>query len=114
MAEITAEVRRANITHWKFQDRMMAEQGFPRVLRMRASRKPRAYEHIDGYWRISTARAHKWKLEHWTGRWYYPPAAPAVGLKIWAPVPKLFDTPLAVALWFHLVTVGGKPKEWMP
>lgn len=111
--EITPEERRANIMRWKFQADMMAEQGFTKSWRRTASGKPRAYEHSGGCWRISTARGGKWKLEQWTGRTYYPPGYTAFGYKIWHLVPKQFDTPLAVALWFNLIARGGKLKGWM-
>lgn len=113
-AEITREQRVANIRHWKFQADLMAGHGFTKSWRQTASGKPRAYEHSEGQWRISTARGGKWKLEQWTGRVYYPPGARVYGYKIWAVVPRLFDTPLAVALWFHLVVDSeGKIKEWV-
>jgi hypothetical protein len=93
----------------------MAEQGFTVALCTKVKGDPRAYEHHSGNWRISTAVGRKWKLERWTGRTYHPPGHYfGNGLKVWCLVPRLFDTPLAVALWFHLVTIDGKIKEWNP
>lgn len=102
--EITREERRANMARWKFQHRLMADKGFNAAFYTAKGGKPRAYEHYSGNWRISTCVGGKWKLERWTGRWYYPRSVRgARGLKIWSPLTTRFDTPLAVALWFNLM-----------
>lgn len=101
----------ANVAHWQFQDRMMRDQGFPKAYRTTTGGLPRAYESACGEWRISTAMSRKWKLEIWTGRMYRPPGTGAA-FKVWTASTRRFDTPLAVALWFHLFTRGGKLKGW--
>lgn len=114
---ITREQRAANIKQWRFQQVLMHEQGFKQTLRKEASGLPKAYEHHTGNWRISTAKGGKWKLERWYGRYFTPPgwSGAVFRLKVWAPIYKYFDTPLAVALWFNLmVDSDGNVKEWAP
>ena len=106
-AEITREERRATIRRWAFQHVLMDQQGFNKAYFTAAGGKPRAYEHYSGIWRISTALKGKWKLERWTGRWYYPYTMHrSNGVKVWAAYDKRFDTPLAVALWFDLMRIA--------
>lgn len=104
--EISPEERRANIARWRHQDRLMLEHGFATVHRMKASRKPCAYEHLNGYWRVKSARYGKWDLQRWYGR-SITPKGHCFDVKIWSPVQNYFDTPLAVALWFNILKRAG-------
>lgn len=106
--KITREQRHANVEHWRFQSKLMQMQGFKLMSRTAAGGKPRAYEHERGDWRVSTAPKGKWKLERFTGRFFYPPGYHyARGLKIWSPLVQRFETPLAVALWFNVLQRAG-------
>lgn len=106
--EITAEERRANIAHWKFQDRLMLEQGFKLCRRMQASWKPKAYVTADYMWQISTTTKGRWKLERFRCEMLVQGAGRVrVYSPCWRP---LFDTPLAVALWFNMMKRTGVLK----
>lgn len=98
----TVEERRANVAHWRFQRDLMAQYGFSLVNNTAATRKPYAYCHGNGCWRVRKARGGKWKLEQWTGRSIVPHGYGFM-VKVWFPVHRYFDTPLAVALWFNIL-----------